>query len=89
MRRRCPRAGANGEDDAITEWAACRQPRCSCATTTPTAIFRIHVDLVLRGTKALARAAEYLRRFRPDLVPTEDELHAVRFTSIQRRRSKR
>jgi hypothetical protein len=23
---------------------------------------------------------EYLRRFRPDLVPTEDELHAVRFT---------
>ena len=22
---------------------------------------------------------EYLRRFRPDLVPTEDELHAVRF----------
>ncbi len=22
---------------------------------------------------------EYLRRFKPDLVPTEDELHAVRF----------
>jgi len=22
---------------------------------------------------------EYLRRFRPDLVPSEDELHAVRF----------
>ena len=42
----------------------------------------IHERVVLRRTEALIGADEYLTRFRPDLVPTEAELDAVRFEFV-------
>jgi len=65
--------------NAITEWSALPATRCSCVTTTATRLLRLHVGVVFEEQKHALVLMEYLRRFRPDLVPTEEELHAVRF----------
>ena len=66
--------------NAITEWSAlpghrnvpARQPRRQ-------RFFGVHVDLVLRGAEALAGADGIPAPLPPGHVPTEEELHAVRF----------
>ena len=66
--------------NAITEWSALPATEMFLRDNQHDSDFsRLHVDLVLRGTEALAGADGVPARFRPDLVPTEEELHAVRF----------
>jgi hypothetical protein len=67
--------------NAITEWAALPATemflRDNCADSDFSAFMSVWFFEEQKHALALI---EYLRRFRPDLAPSEDELHAVRFS---------
>ena len=66
--------------NAITEWSALPATEMFLRDNPRgQRLLRVHVDLVLRGAEARAGADGLPCRFRPELVPTEDELDAVRF----------
>ena len=66
--------------NAITEWAALPATEMFLRDNRDDSDFsRVHVVWFFEEQKHSLVLMEYLRRFRPDLVPTEDELHEVRF----------
>jgi hypothetical protein len=66
--------------NAITEWAALPATEMFLRDNRDDSDFCAFMSIWFYEEQKHALALmEYLRRFRPDLVPTEDELHAVRF----------
>jgi hypothetical protein len=66
--------------NAITEWAALPATEMFLRDNHADSDFSAFMSIwFYEEQKHSLVLQEYLRRFRPDLVPTEDELHAVRF----------
>jgi hypothetical protein len=66
--------------NAITEWAALPATEMFLRDNQHDSDFSAFMSIwFYEEQKHALVLMEYLRRFRPDLVPTEDELHAVRF----------
>ena len=66
--------------NAITEWAALPATEMFLRDNRHDSDFSAFMSIwFFEEQKHSLVLMEYLRRFRPDLVPTEDELHAVRF----------
>ena len=66
--------------NAITEWAALPATEMFLRDNHDDSDFSAFMSIwFYEEQKHSLVLMEYLRRFRPDLVPTEDELHAVRF----------
>lgn len=66
--------------NAITEWAALPATEMFLRDNRHDSDFCAFMSIWFYEEQKHALALiEYLRRFRPDLVPTEEELHAVRF----------
>ncbi|MBK8019630.1 MAG: diiron oxygenase [Betaproteobacteria bacterium] len=66
--------------NAITEWAALPATEMFLRDNANDSDFCAFLSVwFFEEQKHSLVLIEYLRRFRPDLVPTEDELHAVRF----------
>jgi hypothetical protein len=66
--------------NAITEWAALPATEMFLRDNRDDSDFCAFMSIwFYEEQKHALVLMEYLRRFRPDLVPTEDELHAVRF----------
>jgi len=66
--------------NAITEWAALPATEMFLRDNKDDSDFSAFMSVwFFEEQKHSLVLMEYLRRFRPDLVPTEDELHAVRF----------
>ncbi len=66
--------------NAITEWAAPPATEMFLRDNRDDSDFSAFMSVwFYEEQKHSLVLMEYLRRFRPDLVPTEDELHAVRF----------
>src|SRR4249919_1332071 len=66
--------------NAITEWAALPATEMFLRDNRDDSDFSAFMSVwFFEEQKHSLVLMEYLRRFRPDLVPTEDELHAVRF----------
>src|SRR5512143_408849 len=66
--------------NAITEWAALPATEMFLRDNRDDDDFSAFMSIwFYEEQKHALVLMEYLRRFRPDLVPTEDELHAVRF----------
>jgi len=66
--------------NAITEWAALPATEMFLRDNRHDSDFGAFMSIwFYEEQKHALVLMEYLRRFRPDLVPTEDELHAVRF----------
>jgi hypothetical protein len=66
--------------NAITEWAALPATEMFLRDNIDDSDFSAFMSVwFFEEQKHSLVLIEYLRRFRPDLVPTEDELHAVRF----------
>ena len=66
--------------NAITEWAALPATEMFLRDNRDDSDFSAFMSIwFYEEQKHALVLMEYLRRFRPDLVPTEDELHAVRF----------
>lgn len=66
--------------NAITEWAALPATEMFLRDNRDDSDFSAFMSVwFFEEQKHALVLMEYLRRFRPDLVPTEDELHAVRF----------
>jgi hypothetical protein len=66
--------------NAITEWAALPATEMFLRDNRADSDFSAFVSVwFYEEQKHSLVLMEYLRRFRPDLVPSEDELHAVRF----------
>src|SRR5919107_751117 len=67
--------------NAITEWAALPATEMFLRDNHDDSDFSAFMSVwFFEEQKHSLVLMEYLRRFRPDLVPTEAELHAVRFT---------
>ena len=67
--------------NAITEWAALPATEMFLRDNIPDSDFSAFVSVwFFEEQKHSLVLLEYLKRFRPDLMPTEEELHAVRFT---------
>ena len=67
--------------NAITEWAALPATEMFLRDNRDDSDFSAFMSVwFFEEQKHSLVLMEYLRRFRPDLVPTEAELHAVRFT---------
>ena len=67
--------------NAITEWAALPATEMFLRDNSHDSDFCAFMSVwFYEEQKHALVLIEYLRRFRPDLAPTEDELHAVRFT---------
>ena len=66
--------------NAITEWAALPATEMFLRDNHADSDFSAFMSIwFYEEQKHSLVLQEYLRRFRPDLMPTEDELHAVRF----------
>lgn len=66
--------------NAITEWSALPATEMFLRDNKDDSDFSAFMSIwFYEEQKHSLVLIEYLRRFRPDLVPTEDELHAVRF----------
>ncbi len=66
--------------NAITEWAALPATEMFLRDNREDSDFSAFISVwFYEEQKHALVLMEYLRRFRPDLVPTEEELHAVRF----------
>ena len=66
--------------NAITEWAALPATEMFLRDNREDSDFSAFMSVwFFEEQKHALVLMEYLRRFRPDLVPTEEELHAVRF----------
>ncbi len=66
--------------NAITEWAALPATEMFLRDNRHDSDFSAFISVwFYEEQKHALVLMEYLRRFRPDLVPTEEELHAVRF----------
>ena len=66
--------------NAITEWSALPATEMFLRDNRDDSDFSAFMSIwFFEEQKHSLVLMEYLRRFRPDLVPTEDELHAVRF----------
>jgi len=66
--------------NAITEWAALPATEMFLRDNRNDSDFSAFMSIwFFEEQKHALVLIEYLRRFRPDMVPTEDELHAVRF----------
>ena len=66
--------------NAITEWSALPATEMFLRDNRHDSDFSAFMSIwFYEEQKHSLALMEYLRRFRPDLVPTEDELHAVRF----------
>jgi hypothetical protein len=66
--------------NAITEWAALPATEMFLRDNRDDSDFAAFMSIwFYEEQKHALVLMEYLRRFRPDLVPSEDELHAVRF----------
>ena len=66
--------------NAITEWSALPATEMFLRDNRGDSDFSAFMSVwFFEEQKHALVLMEYLRRFRPDLVPTEDELHAVRF----------
>lgn len=66
--------------NAITEWAALPATEMFLRDNRNDSDFSAFMSIwFFEEQKHALVLMEYLRRFRPDLLPTEDELHAVRF----------
>lgn len=66
--------------NAITEWAALPATEMFLRDNRDDSDFSAFMSIwFFEEQKHSLVLMEYLRRFRPDLVPTEEELHAVRF----------
>ena len=66
--------------NAITEWAALPATEMFLRDNVDDSDFSAFMSVwFFEEQKHSLVLMEYLRRFRPDLVPTEEELHAVRF----------
>jgi hypothetical protein len=66
--------------NAITEWAALPATEMFLRDNRDDSDFSAFMSIwFYEEQKHSLALMEYLRRFRPDLVPTEEELHAVRF----------
>ncbi|MEO5733567.1 MAG: ferritin-like domain-containing protein, partial [Rubrivivax sp.] len=66
--------------NAITEWAALPATEMFLRDNRGDSDFSAFMSVwFFEEQKHSLVLMEYLRRFRPELVPTEDELHAVRF----------
>lgn len=66
--------------NAITEWSALPATEMFLRDNRSDSDFSAFMSVwFFEEQKHALVLMEYLRRFRPDLVPTEDELHAVRF----------
>ena len=66
--------------NAITEWAALPATEMFLRDNRHDSDFSAFISVWFFEEQRHSLALiEYLRRFRPDLVPTEEELHAVRF----------
>ena len=66
--------------NAITEWAALPATEMFLRDNREDSDFSAFMSVwFFEEQKHSLVLMEYLRRFRPDLVPTEEELHAVRF----------
>jgi hypothetical protein len=66
--------------NAITEWAALPATEMFLRDNIEDSDFSAFISVwFYEEQKHALVLMEYLRRFRPELVPTEDELHAVRF----------
>ena len=66
--------------NAITEWAALPATEMFLRDNRADSDFSAFMSVwFFEEQKHALVLMEYLRRFRPDLVPTEEELHAVRF----------
>jgi hypothetical protein len=66
--------------NAITEWSALPATEMFLRDNQGDSDFSAFMSIwFYEEQKHALVLMEYLRRFRPDLVPTEDELHAVRF----------
>ncbi|CAN5161270.1 hypothetical protein BH09PSE6_BH09PSE6_05760 [soil metagenome] len=66
--------------NAITEWAALPATEMFLRDNRDDSDFSAFISVwFFEEQKHSLALMEYLRRFRPDLVPTEEELHAVRF----------
>ena len=66
--------------NAITEWAALPATEMFLRDNQDDSDFSAFMSIwFFEEQKHSLVLMEYLRRFRPDLVPTEEELHAVRF----------
>ncbi|MEK9721345.1 MAG: ferritin-like domain-containing protein [Quisquiliibacterium sp.] len=66
--------------NAITEWAALPATEMFLRDNIDDSDFSAFISVwFFEEQKHALVLIEYLSRFRPDLVPTEDELHAVRF----------
>ena len=66
--------------NAVTEWAALPATEMFLRDNRHDSDFCAFMSIwFYEEQKHALVLIEYLRRFRPDLVPTEDELHAVRF----------
>ena len=67
--------------NAITEWAALPATEMFLRDNREDSDFSAFMSVwFFEEQKHALVLIEYLRRFRPDLAPTEEELHAVRFT---------
>src|SRR6476660_4520280 len=67
--------------NAITEWSALPATEMFLRDNQDDSDFSAFMSIwFYEEQKHALVLMEYLRRFRPELVPTEDELHAVRFT---------
>ncbi len=67
--------------NAITEWAALPATEMFLRDNIHDSDFSAFVSVwFFEEQKHSLVLLEYLKRFRPDLMPTEEELHAVRFT---------
>lgn len=66
--------------NAITEWAALPATEMFLRDNRDDSDFSAFISVwFFEEQKHSLVLMEYLRRFRPDLVPTEEELHAIRF----------
>ncbi len=66
--------------NAITEWAALPATEMFLRDNRHDSDFSAFISIwFYEEQKHSLVLMEYLKRFRPDLVPTEDELHAIRF----------
>ena len=66
--------------NAITEWAALPATEMFLRDNRHDSDFSAFMSVwIYEEQKHALVLIEYLRRFRPDMAPTEDELHAVRF----------
>ncbi len=76
--------------NAITEWAALPATEMFLRDNRGDSDFSAFMSVwFFEEQKHALVLIEYLRRFRPELVPTEAELHAVRFEFDPAPRSRR